>query len=65
MGKNDVSAAFTSEFEDGVHIVYSGQGGSKLRNTVRIKTNVMARTLLFRKKGKARRAKRPATAMFR
>ncbi|WP_320174940.1 phage capsid protein [Maridesulfovibrio sp.] len=58
MGKNDVSAAFTSEFEDGVHIIYSGQGGSKLRNTVRTKTNVTGKDVTFQKKGKGSAGKK-------
>lgn len=58
MAGNDISAGFVSEFEDGVHIAYSAEGGSKLRNSVRLKTNVKGKDTTFQKKGKGKAGKK-------
>ena len=47
----DVSAAFVTQYEAEVHVAYQ-QGGSQLRNTVRVKSGVVGSSAKFTKIGK-------------
>lgn len=47
----DVSATFVTQYEAEVHVAYQ-QGGSLLRNTVRVKTGVIGKADVFGKIGK-------------
>lgn len=49
----DVSAAFVNQYEAEVHVAYQ-QGGSRLRNTVRVKSGIVGASTSFTKIGKGK-----------
>lgn len=58
----DVSAAFVTQYEAEVHMGYQ-QGGSRLRNTVRVKSGVVGSSDKFTKIGKGAATQKPRKGM--
>ena len=54
----DISAAFVTQYEAEVHVAYQ-QGGSMLRNSVRVKTGVVGANTKFTRIGKGQATQKP------